>query len=324
MAPSVGPMHGVHATAKAAPATTGPPLPARCMRPPTWNSRFSRSTNGVSRKKSPSAVMTTAETFSSRARCSFSDAPSAVAESPSTTKIAEKASTNITAGSRTRRGPAVLTSAGGTPGTVERWPGTSGRTHGDRNDTRPANAAARSPTPPPPSHSTASRLASGLMSLSVEIGLGLALLTALASVVGFLYKARGAVAAPPVEWSKPLRSSIALFSSGWYTIGILVAMGGWGLHVAALSLAPISLVQSTIAGGLVLLTVVADRVFGYEVSRREWIGVALTAVGLSFLAATLEHGAGGAHSDYTPATLAAFVGGLTVVAVIAWRVARPG
>jgi len=162
------------------------------------------------------------------------------------------------------------------------------------------------------------------MSLGVEIGLLLALATALTSIIGFLLKAKGANAAPPVEWSKPVRSSVALFRSGWYTIGILVAMGGWGLHVGALALAPISLVQSTIAGGLVLLTVVADRVFGYEVSRREWIGVALTAVGLAFLAATLEHGAGGAHSDYTPATLVIFVGALTVVAIIAWRVARPG
>src|SRR3954468_4102884 len=162
------------------------------------------------------------------------------------------------------------------------------------------------------------------MSLGVEIGLLLALATALTSIVGFLLKAKGANAAPPVEWAKPVRSSVALFRSGWYTIGILVAMGGWALHVGALSLAPISLVQSTIAGGLVLLTVVADRVFGYEVTRREWIGVGLTALGLAFLAATLEHGAGGAHSDYTPATLVAFVGGLTVVAIIAWRLARPG
>jgi hypothetical protein len=162
------------------------------------------------------------------------------------------------------------------------------------------------------------------MSLGVQIGLLLALATALTSIVGFLLKAKGANAAPPVEWSKPVRSSVALFRSGWYTLGILVAMGGWALHVGALSLAPISLVQSTIAGGLVLLTVVADRVFGYEVTRREWIGVALTAIGLAFLAATLEHGADGAHSDYTPATLAVFVGALTAVAVVAWRVARPG
>ena len=58
-----------------------------------------------------------------------------------------------------------------------------------------------------------------------------------------------------------------LFRSRWYTLGIVIAMGSWGLHVAALSLAPISLVQSVIAGGLVFLTVVADRLFGQTVTR---------------------------------------------------------
>ena len=91
-------------------------------------------------------------------------------------------------------------------------------------------------------------------------------------------------------------------------LGIVVAMGSWGLHVAALALAPISLVQSTIAGCLVLLTVVADRAFGHQVTRREWIGVALTALGLAFLAATLSGTGDEAHSDYAAGTLAGYVG----------------
>src|SRR5919106_2232752 len=119
------------------------------------------------------------------------------------------------------------------------------------------------------------------MSLSVQIGLWLAVATALTSIVSFLYKPRGAGAAPAVSFRRPVRSSLMLFRSRWYTLGIVIAMGSWGLHAAALSLAPISLVQSVIAGGLVLLTVVADRVFGIEVSRREWIGVACAAVGLA-------------------------------------------
>src|SRR4051812_41600438 len=115
------------------------------------------------------------------------------------------------------------------------------------------------------------------MSLGVEIGLLLALATALTSIVGFLLKAKGANVAPPVEWSKPVHSSVALFRSGWYTIGIPGARGGGGLPVGPLARAPISLAQSTIAGGRVLLTVGAARVLGYGVPRREWIGVALTA-----------------------------------------------
>ena len=87
----------------------------------------------------------------------------------------------------------------------------------------------------------------------------------------------------------------------------MIAFCSWGLHVGALALAPISLVQSVIAGGLVLLTVVADRLFGIEVTRREWIGVALTAAGLAFLAATLGGDGSSAHSHYAPGTLAVFL-----------------
>lgn len=97
---------------------------------------------------------------------------------------------------------------------------------------------------------------------------------------------------------RPVSTSLALFRSRWYTLGILLATAGWGLHVGALALAPISLVQSVIAGGLVLLTVTADRLFAHEVSRREWIGVALAALGLAFLAATLEGAGSDAHADY--------------------------
>ena len=141
------------------------------------------------------------------------------------------------------------------------------------------------------------------MSVSVQIGLLLSLATAFASVLGFLYKHRGAIAMPTVDMQKPLRTSFVLFKNPWYTLGIVIATVGWGFHVGALALAPISLVQATIAGGLVLLTVTADRLFAHEVTRREWIGVALAALGLAFLAATLGDTADGGAlrlRDVTP------------------------
>jgi hypothetical protein len=148
------------------------------------------------------------------------------------------------------------------------------------------------------------------MSLSVDLGLVLALLTAFGSVAGFLYKFRGAREAPTVELSHPLRSTVELFRSPVYSLGIVIAFVSWLFHVGALALAPISLVQSVIAGGLVLLTVVADRLFGIKVTRRELLCVGLTAAGLAFLAATLSGDASSAHSRYPPGTLAIF---LTVV-----------
>jgi hypothetical protein len=159
------------------------------------------------------------------------------------------------------------------------------------------------------------------MSLSVQIGLLLALATAFTSVLGFLYKHRGAVESPIVDMRRPVSTSLALFRSRWYVLGIAIAMAGWGLHVGALALAPISLVQSVIAGGLVLLTVTADRLFAHEVTTREWAGVALAALGLAFLAATLEGAGDAAHSDYELARLLPF---LAAVAALAVAVAAGG
>ncbi|MDQ6778549.1 MAG: hypothetical protein M3071_20530 [Actinomycetota bacterium] len=145
------------------------------------------------------------------------------------------------------------------------------------------------------------------MSFSVGLGLLLALGTAFGSVAGFLYKFRGARKAPAVELRHPFHSTAELFRSPLYTLGILIALGSWGLHVGALALAPISIVQSVIAGGLVLLTVVANRLFGVRVVGREWLWVALMAIGLAFLAATLGSDVHGAHSHYPPGVLAEYL-----------------
>jgi hypothetical protein len=161
------------------------------------------------------------------------------------------------------------------------------------------------------------------VALSVQLGLVLALATAVASLLGFLLKHRGAVESPDVEWRRPISSSLRLFRSRAYVLGMAVAMGSWGLHVGALALAPISLVQTVIAGGLVLLTVLANGIFGHEVTQREWLGVGMTALGLAFLAATVGNTGDSAHADFDPATLAVYVGLLTTVgtaaAVAGWQ-----
>src|ERR687896_1900903 len=128
--------------------------------------------------------------------------------------------------------------------------------------------------------------------MSVHIGIALALLCAFTTNLAFLYKHRGARRAPDVQWSHPLRSGAALFRSRWFAIGMLVAFGAWVLHVAALALAPLSVVQAVISGGLVFLAVLAERVFGFRIGRRQWLGIGLTALGLVLLTATLPSTAG--------------------------------
>jgi hypothetical protein len=162
------------------------------------------------------------------------------------------------------------------------------------------------------------------MSASVAVGLVLALATAFGSVTGFLYKFRGARASPEIELRRPIRSTIVLFRSRVYLLGIAVGLGSWLVHVGALALAPISLAQATVAGGLVLLTVAANQLFGIEVTRREWIGVTLTAAGLAALALTLDGDAHSAHSHYAGGTLTLFLlaiggGGVFVTALFSRR-----
>ena len=138
------------------------------------------------------------------------------------------------------------------------------------------------------------------------------MLCALATNAGFLLKHRGANAAPDVSLKHPLASAIGLFRSKWFTFGMLVALLAWTLHVAALAMAPLSLVQAVISGGLVFLTVRAERFFGFTVGTRQGAGVGLTALGLVLLAATLPHSSG-AHSSYSLAAMIAFESALLVL-----------
>src|SRR5918911_5171672 len=148
--------------------------------------------------------------------------------------------------------------------------------------------------------------------MTLHIGILLALLCAVATNLGFLFKHRGACAAPDVTMRHPLRSAVGLFRSKWFAVGMLVAVGAWLLHVAAMALAPLSLVQALISGGLVFLTVLAERFFGCTVGTRQWAGVGLTALGLVLLAASLPH-QGGAHSSYSLAAMIAFESALLAI-----------
>src|SRR6476646_10120532 len=104
------------------------------------------------------------------------------------------------------------------------------------------------------------------MTLTIDLGILLALACAFASNLAFFYKYR-----------------------------IANAVGSWGLHVAALALAPMSVVQVALAAGVVFIAVMAERMFGFEVGPRQWLGLILTATGLVLLSITVPH-MHGAHS----------------------------
>ena len=145
--------------------------------------------------------------------------------------------------------------------------------------------------------------------MTLQLGILLALICAIVTNLGFFLKHKGACTACPVDLRHPLRSGISLFSQKWFAIGMAVAATAFAFHVAALAIAPMSTVQVVLAGGVVLIAVMADRIFGITVGRRQWLGLALTGTGLVLLVVTMPQ-ASGAHSSFSLAAMIAFEAGL--------------
>lgn len=147
----------------------------------------------------------------------------------------------------------------------------------------------------------------------LEMGVALAMLCALMTNLGFLLRHRGAQQSPAVDIRHPLRSATSLFRTPVFALGFAVAVVGVALHIAALWFAPISIVQAVISGGIVLLAVVAEQIFGLRLGRRQWAGVLLTAFGLMLLALTVRRGGG--HS-FSMTALAGFEAGALLIGVL--------
>jgi len=151
--------------------------------------------------------------------------------------------------------------------------------------------------------------------VSLNLGIALALVCAAATQLSFLLKHRGANCAPKVCPRHPVRSAIGLFSSKWFAIGMVIAAAAFSAHVAALAFAPLSVVQAVLSTGVVMLAVLAERLFGYEVGPRQRLGVGMTAVGLLLLVITLP-GDAGSHSSFSGTAMAAFEAALLVIGVL--------
>ncbi|MGB2951785.1 MAG: hypothetical protein WBB74_00175 [Gaiellaceae bacterium] len=124
----------------------------------------------------------------------------------------------------------------------------------------------------------------------MEAGLALALASAAALNWGYFVQHGAAAALPPLTLRRPFRSLAMLFADWRWLGGFTMGIGGWVLYVAALRLAPLSLVQATSAGGIGLLALLVRRVTATPLARRELIGVVASVVGLALLGASLGGG----------------------------------
>lgn len=147
----------------------------------------------------------------------------------------------------------------------------------------------------------------------MEFGIALALVAGLMTNLAALLKHRGCHRLEPVRIRQPLRSARTLAASPWFAAGWGLAAIAWLVHVTALSMAPISLVQAVLAGGAVTLAVMAQQFFGDPVERRQWLALVLGGCGLVLLALTLPH-FHGSHSDFSLAGILGFEGGLVLLA----------
>ena len=139
------------------------------------------------------------------------------------------------------------------------------------------------------------------MTSSLLAGLGLALASAGALNWGYFAQHGAASTMPPLALRRPIASLRLLFGELRWLAGFLVGIGGWILYVAALALAPLSLVQAASAGGIGLLALLVSR--ETRLAGRERRGVLVSIAGLALLAGSLS-----GHSPHSSAGLGWAVG----------------
>jgi len=121
---------------------------------------------------------------------------------------------------------------------------------------------------------------------------GLVLAFASAVVINLAYLREHAAASrlPALSFQHPIYSVRLLLGDRPWLLGWAEETAGFLLYVAALALAPLSLVQAIGAGGIGVLAFVSARRAGRRLTRVELAGVLLSVLGLIALAVSLAGG----------------------------------
>jgi hypothetical protein len=145
--------------------------------------------------------------------------------------------------------------------------------------------------------------------MTVGAGLVLALLSAFALNWGWLEQHGATQELPALSGRTPVRSLRLLFGNRTWLVGFVVGLAGWLFYVAALALAPLSLVQATSAGGIGILAALAHR----RGHAAQWPAVYVAVAGLGLLAVSLVGGA----PKSTTVSLGALIVWLSASAILA-------
>jgi hypothetical protein len=159
----------------------------------------------------------------------------------------------------------------------------------------------------------------------VWIGLCLALISALAVNWAYAKEHDAAAAMPPLSPRRPFRSLSMLLRNRDWLIGFGTETAGWLVYVAALALAPLSLVQAVSASGIAILALFSVHGHLARLTRFERLAVTIALIGLGLLSASLV---GSTPSSHTPRGvsvvlwLGACAGAAVALIVLRLRLAR--
>jgi hypothetical protein len=132
--------------------------------------------------------------------------------------------------------------------------------------------------------------------MHIAFALLITLISACLLNVGYLLQHSVASQAPPLSLRHPVASVRSLLGNRRWLLGLVTEAAGWLLYVAALALAPLSLVQATAAGGIGILAIMVARVTHVPLSSRERMGALLSMLGLALLGVSLL----GSHNEGSP------------------------
>ena len=116
------------------------------------------------------------------------------------------------------------------------------------------------------------------------LGFGLAIASSLALNAGYLLQHLGGASAPAVDVRAPVATVRGLLRSRLWVLGIGTNLFGSVLHIGALAVAPLALVQAFSAAGLALVVPASARLARSPLHRGERAAVAVIVAALAVLA----------------------------------------
>jgi heavy metal translocating P-type ATPase len=150
--------------------------------------------------------------------------------------------------------------------------------------------------------------------LETAVGLSLALVSAVVVNWAYSHEHDAAAGMPAFSARRPVRFVRLLLSDRRWVRAFAAETVGWLIYVAALRLAPLSLVQAVCASGIAVLALVSVHGRPQRLAMHERLAVLVALAGLALLSLSIVDTHQADHPPH-PAAVALWLGSLSVVAV---------